>query len=1012
MKTQPRNIREQDNSNCPKIQKDTPAGGNALLTDNRSSTVYQRKLRTTMNASPGEANSNHGIENRTGIPNKLKMGFENISGYSMNDVRVHYNSYKPAQLQAHAYTQGTNVYIAPQQEKHLAHELGHVLQQKMDTVPTTNMLNGVPLNTDSRLEHQADMLGKKATELATFNHPLTGFNSYKNTSPGKQIIQRRTYPVTDYKDMNFFDELSLIELHEYANRQADWHASSLINNNDRFLIRGVLKFIRLEDYIFKGCGHLIVGDLLDELDGKSREQKNEVMSYLNSYSLLASQSYPFKLSETVNLPDLKDCISIGKKIHKLKRHFPQYVLRTAMYEEPFNALKEEDVDKLVDYYENAEQTPTFQSYKKEMNGNDFGAYILLNSEKYPLDYDKTDLKGSIRNYHRFEKSALDKLDANMKDTSKAKPLTLILHSAIDRNGAFIRDKKLTALINNNNLHVIMIEGFETLSEYKNQIQPLAEKYGRNNKIDQVMFAGHGNSRSLQLGGKIGGNQYGEIQEINDGIDLDNNMEASMEIFDEVLDNMNHATDEIEEPHRRILFNACLTNSNQLPPYSIKVMREGRVASEIVLDLETKENWRNHYREWLSNNKNLVNTVIAMAREKNVNLEKVVGSVASHGTLDMFDANNNLELLSTYDPHLTSENRLNYVKKGKDPEGVIRVIHELWVTLKSRDKADYATLAATFGYKSISTTIDTLFHEVKRRAGKKINNWREIIIQSCCYWLTAPSFWRNSNYILGLSHIAGILDRARIENECNTNKVSQVFKICDDFGISYNHISYIINNLTNCLTWNHNHFIPLVFSQLWMGLNSSNQIIDNFIRYVSGYANIKELLRFINVEYLTNTGFINKILQNKNNPGELRIALVGALRGETTCINFLKGHLEDGNFPDELNIETILGNVITKIKLMEILGVHVPPTETNANDAIIPENIRPYIDKAGILNTTSVESVTKKGVITGNTFIMLNVDRDPEKIITAKGTRIMAGTICHILGSKGKWWAIEYTYKKV
>ena len=38
-------------------------------------------------------------ENNTGLPDKLKSGIENLSGYSMDDVKVHYNSPKPAQLQ-------------------------------------------------------------------------------------------------------------------------------------------------------------------------------------------------------------------------------------------------------------------------------------------------------------------------------------------------------------------------------------------------------------------------------------------------------------------------------------------------------------------------------------------------------------------------------------------------------------------------------------------------------------------------------------------------------------------------------------------------------------------------------------------------------------------------------------------------------------------------------------------------------------------------------------------------
>jgi len=47
-------------------------------------------------------------KNNTGLPDNLKSGIENLSGFSMDDVKVHYNSDKPATLQAHAYAQGTD----------------------------------------------------------------------------------------------------------------------------------------------------------------------------------------------------------------------------------------------------------------------------------------------------------------------------------------------------------------------------------------------------------------------------------------------------------------------------------------------------------------------------------------------------------------------------------------------------------------------------------------------------------------------------------------------------------------------------------------------------------------------------------------------------------------------------------------------------------------------------------------------------------------------------------------
>ncbi|MCH5208986.1 MAG: DUF4157 domain-containing protein, partial [Oscillospiraceae bacterium] len=94
----------------------------------------------------------------------MKAGFERSSGFSFDDVKVHYNSEKPAQLRAHAYTQGNNVYVAPGQEKHLPHELGHVVQQKSDMVEANSEIEGLPLNDDEAMENDADEKAEEAED--------------------------------------------------------------------------------------------------------------------------------------------------------------------------------------------------------------------------------------------------------------------------------------------------------------------------------------------------------------------------------------------------------------------------------------------------------------------------------------------------------------------------------------------------------------------------------------------------------------------------------------------------------------------------------------------------------------------------------------------------------------------------------------------------------------------------------------------------------------------------------
>lgn len=56
-------------------------------------------------------------KNNTNLPDNLKSGIEDLSGYSMDNVRVHYNSNQPAQLQAHAYAQGTDIHLGQGQCK-------------------------------------------------------------------------------------------------------------------------------------------------------------------------------------------------------------------------------------------------------------------------------------------------------------------------------------------------------------------------------------------------------------------------------------------------------------------------------------------------------------------------------------------------------------------------------------------------------------------------------------------------------------------------------------------------------------------------------------------------------------------------------------------------------------------------------------------------------------------------------------------------------------------------------
>lgn len=127
-------------------------------------------------------------EYTTGLPDNLKAGIAHLSGLSMADVNVHYNSSQPAQLQALAYTQGTDIHAGPGQEKHLPHEAWHVVQQKQGRAQPTLQVKGVPINDDKGLEQEADVMGTKALQMRRPDHVATG--SVVPTRHGSEVLQR------------------------------------------------------------------------------------------------------------------------------------------------------------------------------------------------------------------------------------------------------------------------------------------------------------------------------------------------------------------------------------------------------------------------------------------------------------------------------------------------------------------------------------------------------------------------------------------------------------------------------------------------------------------------------------------------------------------------------------------------------------------------------------------------------------------------------------------------------
>ncbi|HEX5683410.1 MAG TPA: DUF4157 domain-containing protein [Ideonella sp.] len=101
---------------------------------------------------------------RTALPESLRAGMHALSGVDLSQVQVHYNSSKPAQLQALAYAQGNDIHLGPGQERHLPHEAWHLVQQRQGRVRANSEAGGVAINDNPELEREADHMGTRATQ--------------------------------------------------------------------------------------------------------------------------------------------------------------------------------------------------------------------------------------------------------------------------------------------------------------------------------------------------------------------------------------------------------------------------------------------------------------------------------------------------------------------------------------------------------------------------------------------------------------------------------------------------------------------------------------------------------------------------------------------------------------------------------------------------------------------------------------------------------------------------------
>ena len=246
-------------------KKDAPSASSVFDASSQSESL-QRKA-DMVNAATQRAETPR--PNNTGMPDDLKAGIESLSGFSMDDVRVHYNSPKPATVQALAYTQGTDIHVAPGQEKHLPHEAWHVAQQMAGRVSPTTNINGMPVNDNAALEHEADVMGEKAVtqrvekKSGIFNrkydehHVFSPIQRFINPDKHSVVLlilkRKKTFTSKKYLEKleSFLDEINEME--------------------SRFEADDIAEMLRINDYNVERTRESMIASLGEKLDNRMGE---------------------------------------------------------------------------------------------------------------------------------------------------------------------------------------------------------------------------------------------------------------------------------------------------------------------------------------------------------------------------------------------------------------------------------------------------------------------------------------------------------------------------------------------------------------------------------------------------------------------------------------------------------------------------------------------------------------------------------------------------------------------
>lgn len=480
---------------------------------------------------------------------------------------------------------------------------------------------------------------------------------------GSTLLQRRVTPTPVARR----DRLALIgdgtpanpgitigELTPYVAAQADWFSEPTLTPADRDMVWNMLRDLDSNAPLRSAARGLH----LAEVATMTPADRMLLDTYATGFDPAAQT---VRLSTPVTT--LTDARNKGAALRDLTVFVPAPVLRVV--------IPESGLDYLVAQSKVPELQTYYQQFHPTLEHPDEWPHVeaLLTATLAPM----APLQTWIADLHVFSSATRSRLITNVGDTTRSRPVLLVLFSATDWNSAFLQAANMEAAVLNAHNLTLMVQGAPSLAALTVRVNDIANRYGERDvigfdlstfsvrygpgRIGQVVFAGHGTDTSVEMAISSTAPVNEDDQWVRyqgESVDSATNTANTQLLIDTVLRRMDPTA-------ARIVFAGCLVGSHEFPA-SMNLSNLPTAAATLRTHLAGSANLRDFVNARMAT-LGIVGTTQAALGSTPFSSFNVEASGAAR--------------LSQPDDPAIGGTPAQYVQQGSEPEGALRAALETY-----------------------------------------------------------------------------------------------------------------------------------------------------------------------------------------------------------------------------------------------------------------------------------------------------------------------------------------------